>query len=763
MKDRKGDKSEKEVKPVKKSVALFLTIVTVFAFAAACFSLGFCSGKKANEAYADVSGKFYIYMSDTIKRPSQDYAATFSSAGVDYTLMWENTDGYLCYTNLSSTVQVYNYNTNKWVNEKFRYLYVYGSNSDQFFQFFTSQQIIPETSPAFYPGTFTMKNIVSFALTCAYNFSFSSADTVCSKLQTLSSGSVFYYSSSGNSVGAYHASSGWQKSDYRYITVLSTAPNVCADYGYFAFMANVDSFSTSSEPEPVLYTCTLSEKITGMYSFGYIEGDGVTYDENAETIKGPADSYFQVQLMPFEGYMVDTFTVTDSDGTAKSIVKNSDTLYTITFDPEDFVLNISATVKKIGYTLTCEYEGAQNYSVTYGMIGEITRNGNVFTGQPGASVYVRITPKDGYIMRNLSYQITDGSVASITPDSSNNYTIVLTSSNATVLFSVVATVATVDISSGYYWIQSRVYGSDFSELALQPGEFQIVESISNGSITWQDLTGLTCSSGRITFRLAGDRRISVYTITSVIEEYGLTTGLDSQGAGWITSGNYDYNTTLWSANWYPIIYVPSNIMEGEAPDSLVAFLKSTSIYKAEPVFYNGMYLTSKSTVNTVDPLYNTYLSAYIPSSNTLVSPSGVSFVPRSAQVLDANFKSQLAFVGDVGAREYSIYTGYVWQENGTSVGYSRVGRVPPISNSGTYEDSIYIAPTIMPAALYDNMSNWFDISVSPAIPNPPPPSYWDGLDEVLSYEIFGIPLSSLFAIVISSVFVVVVIRLFAGG
>lgn len=415
------------------------------------------------------------------------------------------------------------------------------------------------------------------------------------------------------------------------------------------------------------------------------------------------------------------------------------------------------------YTLTCEYEGALNYTVTYGTIGDITREGDVFTGQPGASAYVRIIPKDGYIMRNLSYQITDGSVASVTPGSSNNYTIVLTSSDATILFSVVATVQTVDISSGYYWIQSRVYGSDFSELTLQPGEFQIVESISNGSISWQDLTGLTCSSGRITFRLAGDRRISVYTITSVTEEYGFTTGLDGQGDGWIISGNYDYNTTLWSANWYPVIYVPSNIMEGEAPDSLVAFFKSTSIYKAKPVFYNGMYLTSKSAVSTVDPLYNTYLSAYIPSSNTLVSPSGISFVPRSAQVLDANFKSQLAFMGDVGVCEYSIYTGYVWQENGTSVGYSRVGRIPPVSNSGTYEESIYIAPTIMPTSLYNAMSEWFDITVIPGIPESPPSSYWDGLDEVLSYEIFGIPLSALLAIVISSVFVVVVIRLFAGG
>lgn len=573
LKERKGNKTEKEVKPVKKSVALFLTIVTVFAFAAACFSLGFCSGNKAKEAYA-------------VPTEIADYTIVKGAyKGID--------------TPIFS-----------------------GPNINQ-------------------TMTFQANNITYQQL------------RIRPAKQTI----VYWDEALGREYMAYDG--GWRENSAD-IYLFKDAP--CSKSFYNWFTANFKEYVPPSS-----------------------------------------------------------------------------------------------------YTLTCEYEGAQNYTVAYGVIGDITREGDVFTGQPGASAYVRITPKDGYIMRSLNYQITDGSVASITPGSSNNYTIVLAPSNATILFSVVATLQTVDISSGYYWIQSRVYGSDFSELTLQSGDFQIVESISNDSISWQDLTGLTCSSGRITFRLAGDRRISVYTITSVIEEYGLTTGLDGQGAGWITSGNYDYNTTLWSANWYPVIYVPSNIMEGEVPDSLVAFFKSTSIYKAEPVFYNGMYLTSKSTVSTVDSLYDTYLSAYIPSSDTLVSPSGISFSPRSAQVLDANFKSQLAFMGDVGASEYSIYTGYVWQENGTSVGYSRVGRIPPISSSGTYEESIYIAPTIMPASLYNAMSEWFDITVNPAIPDPPPPSYWEGLDEALNYEIFGIPLSSLLAIVISSVFVVVVIRLFAGG
>lgn len=675
MKGRKGNKSEKVVKPVRKSVALILTIVTVFSFAAACFSLGFCCGKKVEHAYAlDVTVNYYYYFNETISGNSGQFMGDFQCNGKKYSAFVKQSYGELLYEayddeGMISAQLVAWTSSEGWIDDIYRYIYIESALLPSATAQWLSGNSVNTVDGTLYTGDYTWKEELN--------------------LSAFSSTFLDYYldfSSDGNDFVAVRFSDNSMK--YRY----------------------------KSDPISYLHVYDLDSK-------EHWESNGRIISISEETLISP--DFYDIFFANMASF---------SPASASTV-----------------------------YTLTCEYEGAQNYTVAYGVMGDITRDGDVFTGQPGASAYVRITPKDGYIMRNLSYQITDGSVTSITPGSSNNYTIVLASSNATILFSVVATVQTVDISSGYYWVQSRVYDSDFSELALRPGEFQIVESITNGSITWQDLTGLACSSGRITFRLAGDRRISVYTITSVTEEYGLTTALDSQGAGWVTSGNYDYSATLWSANWHPVIYVPSNIMEGEAPDSLVAFLKSTSIYKAEPVFYNGMYLTSKSTVNTVDPLYNTYLSAYIPSSNTLVSPSGISFVPHSAQVLDANFKSQLAFMGDVGAREYSIYTGYVWQENGASVGYSRVGRIPPVSNSGTYEESIYIAPTIMPTSLYNAMSEWFDITVNPGIPDSPPPSYWEGLDEVLSYEIFGIPLSSLFAIVISSVFVVVVIRLFAGG
>lgn len=858
LKERKGNKSEKEVKPVKKSVALVLTIVTVFAFAAACFSLGFCSGKKVNEAYASISGQFYFYMSDTIKEPSQDYAATFASCGVDYTSMWENSDGYLCYTNTSSTVQVYNYNTNKWVNEKYRYLYVHGTNSDEFLQFFVSQSIMPSDASSLYAGTYVWNDTITSYGVADVSIDFiSNRDSSYDKMKFTTS-NLRYHSTVTDTTDTIYtfSSNSWNNINGKSIQI--GADVVLSSKFYTYFLSNIASFSTSSGPveytatvdfpvevnfklqytagvdvsyndtsgvftgpeggtftikmvpnsgyristfsvvdtvdiptgtvsktstnlytmtfgagnmELVItasasletYNATLNINTTGLYSFGFIEGPGTVYDENAETVTGAPGTYFRVQLMPFEGYMVDTFTVTASDGTAKSIVKNSDTLYTITFDSEDFVLNISATVKEIEYTLTCEYEGAQNYSITYGMTGEITRNGNVFTGQPGASAYVRITPNDGYIMRSLSYQITDGEVLSVSPGSSNNYTIVLTSSNATILFSVVATAAKVDISSGYYWIQCRNYGTDFSELALQSGQFQIVESVSSSGIVWQDLTGLVCEAGKLSFRLPGDKRISFYTVTETHDDFSLSSGVVISNQGNIVEGyDYDYYSTLWAANWYPVIYVPSNIMEDEVSDALVSFFKSSSVYKADPVYYSGFYLTKNDTIANSNAFYNTYLGVYVPAANTLVSPSSISFVPVSGGVSNIAYKSALNFMGDVSSGEYVIYCGYNYKYNST-VSYSRVGRIPPAPKSGTYMESIYIYPTIMPEKLYNLMASWFDITSGAVVPDPPPSSYWDGLEEVLSYEIFGIPLSSLLAIVVSSVFVVVVIRLFAGG
>ena len=852
LKERKGNESEKQVKPVKKTVALVLTIVTVFAFAAACFSLGYCSGKKLDTAYAannqhsggvsedGSSSEFYLRSKTSVKTkipfsgkfgdtwtqvsfsglPSftgsnvwyvGDSVYASSTSSVKYQVQYIDNDwssvtwsglvpagGYM-FAWEGNTYYFYNnacyiLNGSTWTSVSMNGLsavlasYFWTDGKSLFCSTGSGNYILDSSSTSTifnwntisWSGLSTLRgsgiwsdgtNIYFSSGASQYildTSNYSAEPVVWSGLSSFSGNSIWsdgtniYYSSGSSSQYVLDVGSrSWSPKQWKGTSALY-GTSFWTD-GINIYHSNGTSSYVLEKQEETLYTCTIDEKTTGMYSFGYIEGDGVTYDENAETIKGPAGSFFQVQLMPFEGYMVDTFTVTDSDGTAKSIVKNSDTLYTITFDPEDFVLNISATVKKIGYTLTCEYEGAQNYSITYGMIGEITRNGNVFTGQPGASAYVRITPNDGYIMRSLSYQITDGEVLSVSPGSSNNYTIVLTSSNATILFSVVATAATVDISSGYYWLQCRNYGTDFSELTLQPGQFQIVKSASSSGIVWQDLTGLVCGAGKISFRLSGDKRISVYTVTETHDDFSLSSGVVISDQGNIVAGfDYDYYSTLWGANWYPVIYVPSNIMEGEVSDILVSFFKSSSVYKADPVYYSGFYLTKKDTIANSNAFYNTYLGIYVPATNTLVSPSSVSFIPDSGGVSNITYKSALNFMGDVSSGEYVIYCGYDYKYNST-VSYNRVGRIPPAPRAGTYMESIYIYPTIMPEKLYNLMASWFDITSGPVVPDPPPSSYWDGLEEVLSYEIFGIPLSSLFAIVVSSVFVVVVIRLFAGG
>lgn len=847
--EEKMNKEQKEVRPVKKSVALVLTIVTVFAFAAACFSLGFCSGKRVDSAYAantqhsgrvsESSSGSYLYSKTSVKTKLA-FSGIFGNTWTPVNFsglpsftgsnVWYVGDSIYASSTASTKYQV-QYVDNAWSSVTWfglqptgSYTFTWGGNIYYFYNNAcyilngtTWTSVLMDGLSSVLSSYFWTDGERLFCSNGSENYVLDSSSTPTvfnwnliswTGISTLrgsniwSDGTNIYYSSSSlqyildtsdysaervtwSGLSSFSGSSIWSDGTNIYYSsgssqyVLDVDSRTWNDmvwngtstlYGSSVWTDGINIYYSNGtksyvleRQEETLYTCTLSENTSGMYSFGYIEGDGVTYDENAETIKGPADSYFQVQLMPFEGYMVDTFILTVSNGYAKSIVKNSDTLYTITFGSEDFVLNISAAVKEIEYTLTCEYEGEQNYSITYGMTGEITRNGNVFTGQPGASAYVRITPNDGYIMRSLSYQITDGEVLSVTLGSSNNYTIVLTSSNATILFSVVATAATVDISSGYYWIQCRNYGTDFSELTLQSGQFQIVESVSSSGIVWQDLTGLVCGAGKISFRLPGDKRISVYTVTETHDDFSLSSGVVISDQGNIIEGyDYDYYSTLWAANWYPVIYVPSNIMEDEVSDILVSFFRSSSVYKADPVYYSGFYLTKKDTIANSNAFYNTYLGIYVPVANTLVSPSSVSFIPDSGGVSNITYKSALNFMGDVSSGEYVIYCGYDYNYNST-VSYNRVGRIPPAPRPGTYMESIYIYPTIMPERLYNLMDRWFDIASGPVVPDPPPSSYWDGLEEVLGYEIFGVPLSSLLAIVISSVFVVVVIRLFAGG
>lgn len=675
LKESKGNKSEKEVKPVKKSVALILTVITVFAFAAVCFSLGYCSGKKVEHAFAiDVTVNYYYYLNETISEKSGQFMGDFQCNGKKYSAFVNQSYGDLLYEAYDDegmiSDQLVAWTSSKgWIDDIYRYIYIESALLPSATAQWLSDNSVNTVDATLYAGDYTWKEELNLSIFSSTFINY-----------------LLDFSSDGN--------------DFVAVGLSSTAMR----------------YRHKSDPTNYIYV----------------------YDPDGNE---PWGSYGRIISISEETLISPDF-------------------YDIFFaNMASFSPASASTV----YTLTCEYEGAQNYTVTYGVMGDITREGDVFTGQPGASAYVRITPNDGYIMRNLSYQITDGSVTSITPGSSNNYTIVLASSNATILFSVVATLQTVDISSGYYWIQCRNYGTDFSELTLPPGQFQIVESISNSGIVWQDLTGLVCGAGKISFRLSGDKRISVYTATETHDDFSLSSGVVISDQGNIVAGrDYDYYSTLWAANWYPVIYVPSNIMEDKVSDALVSFFKSSSVYKSDPVYYNGFYLTKKDTIADSNAFYNTYLGVYVPATNTLVSPSSISFVPNSGGVSNITYKSALNFMGDVSSGEYVIYCDYNYNYNST-VSYNRVGRIPPAPRAGTYMESIYIYPTIMPEGLYNLMASWFDISSGPVVPDPPPSSYWDGLEEVLGYEIFGVSLSSLLAIVISSVFVVVVIRLFAGG
>lgn len=654
--EEKMNKEQKEVRPVKKSVALVLTIVTVFAFAAVCFSLGFCSGKKVNEAYAAIT-ELATY---TIEKGEYKGISTpvFSGPNINQAMTFQAND-------------------------------------------ITYQQM--RIRPA--KGT-----IVYWDEALEYGFT------------------------------AYDG--GWRENSAD-IYVHENAP--CSSSFYNWFTANFKEYVP-----PLSYTCTLDEKTSGLYSFGYIEGPGTVYDENAETITGSPDTYFQVQLMPFEGYMVDTFTVTDSDGTAKSIVKNSDTLYTITFDSEDFVLNISASVKPIVYTLTIQFEGV-GFTHTATPTGNSEKiSDNIFECDTGSGAYVAIGPQDDYIIEEISYNVDSG-VATIQESGVNGYRVLRDSGNAVVTFTVTTKTDSVVISSGYYWLRSFGSPPNYStRYSIAKDDFQAIRSIVDGEVVWESLAGFIPYdeySPWFYFESAPATKVQVfasggYRITSV------PSGVSNP-----------YSSPV--ALWYPVIYIPEDIKQSRGYSStLVSFMTGgVYAYKSDIQYYNAFYIELPSTQASIPTSLPSGLSGvtvYTPSQNTLISPQSVNL--QSLNNVSTGAWTLYYTVDFAGRPDYGEYTGAWFGIEG--------GRKRSVYNQTEpfYVDgNIYINSTVMPLSVYSFLNSAFNISSVPIDVDPPSADYWIGLDTVLSYQIFGIPLSVLLAVVISSVFVVVVIRLFAGG
>ncbi len=654
--EEKMNKEQKELRPVKKSVALVLTIVTVFAFAAACFSLGFCSGKKVNEAYAATTG-----------------LATYTIEKGEYK----------------------------------------GISTPTFFGPNINQTM-----------TFQANNITYQEL------------RIRPSLQTI----VYWDEALEREYTAYDG--GWRENS----ADIYLHENALASSSFYNwFTANFKQYVPPSS-----YTCTLDEKTSGLYSFSYIEGPGTVYDENAETITGTPDTYFQVQLMPFEGYMVDTFTVTDSDGTAKSIVKNSSTSYTITIGNEDFVLNVSATVKPLVYTLTIQFEG-DGFTHTATPTGNSEKiSDNVFECDTGSGAYVAIGPQDDYIIEEISYNVDSG-VATIHESGVNGYRVLRNSGNAVVTFTVTTKTDPVVISSGYYWLRSFGSHPNYStRYTIAKDDFQAIRSIDDGEVVWESLAGFVPYdeySPWFYFESAPTTKVQVFAPGS----YRITS---------VPSGvSNPYSSPV--ALWYSVIYIPEDIKESRGYSStLVSFMTGgVYAYKSDIQYYNAFYIELPSTQASIPTSLPSGLSGvtiYTPSQNTLLSPQSVNL--QSLNNVSTGAWTLYYTVDFAGRPAYGEYTG-AWF--GIEGGRKRsvYNQTEPFYAAG----NIYINSTVMPLSVYSFMNSAFNISSVPIDVDPPSADYWIGLDTVLSYQIFGIPLSVLLAVVISSVFVVVVIRLFAGG
>ena len=129
-KEQKENKVQKETRPVKKSVALVLTIVTVLAFAMVCFSLGFCSGKKVEHAYAiDVSVNYYYYFNETISGNSGQFMGDFQCNGKKYSAFVNQSYGELLYEAYDNEGMIFDQlvvwtSSEGWIDDIYRYIYI---------------------------------------------------------------------------------------------------------------------------------------------------------------------------------------------------------------------------------------------------------------------------------------------------------------------------------------------------------------------------------------------------------------------------------------------------------------------------------------------------------------------------------------------------------------------------------------------------------------------------------------------------------------
>lgn len=660
--EEKMNKEQKEVRPVKKSVALVLTIVTVFAFAAAFFSLGFCSGKKVEHAYAlDVSVNYYYYFNETISGNSGQFMGDFRCDGKKYSAFVNQSYGELLYEAYDSEGMISDQlvvwtSSEGWIDDIYRYIYIESALLPAATAQWLSGNSVNTDGATLYAGDYTWKEELNLSVFSSTFLNY-----------------LFDFSSDGN------------------------------DFVAVGFSSTTMRYRYKSDPTNYIYVYDLDGKEHwGPY------GRIITISE--ETLI-PPDFYdiFFANMASFSPASVSTV-----------------------------------------YTLTIQFEGV-GFTHTATPTGNSEKiSDNIFECDTGSGAYVAIGPQDDYIIEEISYNVDSG-VATIQESGVNGYRVLRDSGNAVVTFTVTTKTDSVVISSGYYWLRSFGSPPNYStRYSIAKDDFQAIRSIVDGEVVWESLAGFIPYdeySPWFYFESAPATKVQVFAPGS----YRITS---------VPSGvSNPYSSPV--ALWYPVIYIPEDIKQSQGYSStLVSFMTGgVYAYKSDIQYYNAFYIELPSTQASIPTSLPSGLSGvtiYTPSRNTLISPQSVNL--QSLNNVSTGAWTLYYTVDFAGRPAYGEYTGAWFGIEG--------GRKRSVYNQTEpfYADgNIYINSTVMPLSVYSFMNSAFNISSVPIDVDPPSADYWIGLDTVLSYQIFGIPLSVLLAVVISSVFVVVVIRLFAGG
>lgn len=745
------EKNEKRTQ-TKKIIGIIIGIILLILILCVILS----GAKKTNTAYADYIG-IYTFKK-TINRTSEtnfNDVFQFKSYGFTWTSMYTTSDNSLNYFDSASmtNVAVYNFNTNIWANEEFRYLEILSEPTDILAIDFLEKNKQTFITFTIGTGTFTAEPDMTW-----YEWTNSSYNPDDSALTCSSKLTRVIDSDEGTYVAYekdYIIGSNIIVANRNYILVETIE---IIEAGVYNGTDNIN-VTTAFTSETFYFTRTGSpQKYKGMNvtasMLRYTTTENVqyiAYRNKAWTTDSQQINIEEEQILytqNFYNWFTTNFTketptpdpITISSGYYKwietpTIPEFSDITLNLTF-------YTTAEMDSAFSAIRIAYSSSTNYQSIYYKESE-TSNIYVYTN---TSQWSNIIYRYLYISNDQTFTDEDEITA-------GQY-ILANSSFSNTQFPDDPSLS-IALNAGYYYINTSKVQTLLSDsttkqtLSLSDYKFGIINEINleNSSISWIYTKKLTFNG----YKYLESNKVSNIPVISA----DLISGNDRYSQS-IVMPKYSINATsgAWSIislylNHYSLIYLPNAIRTVDINSGAANLLTSSSDYYTS---LNSFQIWQGGTLNFKDTSnFNSW--TYNNSNNPWGAIGTISvYAPSSSIATSTSWNITKPYL--YGSTQYLYYSN-------SYTGDYILARY----NNGSYEktsNNFYLNPTVIPKKIYDAMQMTFNYTVSPPVPNIPD-DYWETIDKILDIQIWGIPLTTLLAVGLSGIFIVIILRFFAGG